>query len=186
MRIVAGKFKGRRLKTLEGSNTRPTSDKIKGAVFNMIGPYFDGEIVLDLYCGSGNLALEALSRGCAQAYCVDHHYQAIKVIRENVKTLQAEQQVVIMKKKAEAALQEFAQTGTVFDLIFLDPPYMKQKIEEELHLMLDNGLIAERGLIVCETDKSVTLSENIPGLSCRKNQLYGNTRITIYQKKAGV
>ncbi|MGX6978167.1 16S rRNA (guanine(966)-N(2))-methyltransferase RsmD [Vagococcus elongatus] len=185
MRIVAGKFKGRRLKSLEGSNTRPTSDKIKGAVFNMIGPYFDGETVLDLYCGSGNLALEALSRGCSQAYCVDHHHQAIKVIKDNVSLLKAEQQVVIMKKKAAIALQEFAQAGNGFDLIFLDPPYMMQKIEEELDFMLANGLIAERGTVVCETDKSVELGENITGLICKKNQLYGNTRITIYQKKAG-
>ena len=74
MRVVAGEYGGRKLKSLEGSNTRPTTDKVKGAILNMIGPYFDGGLVLDLFSGSGGLAIEAVSRGMDHAYCVDRHY----------------------------------------------------------------------------------------------------------------
>ncbi|MGX7030968.1 16S rRNA (guanine(966)-N(2))-methyltransferase RsmD [Vagococcus zengguangii] len=182
MRIVAGEYGGRRLKTLSGDNTRPTSDKIKGAMFNMLGQYFDGGIVLDLFAGSGNLSLEALSRGCDHAYCIDKNFQAISIIKENVGLVKAEKHVTIMKKSAEAALQEFAAKQQVFDLVFLDPPYKDQKIVEQINFMLENGLLAEGAKVVCETDKMFDLGE-IEGLTCLKNQLYGNTRITIYKRE---
>ncbi|MGX6961488.1 16S rRNA (guanine(966)-N(2))-methyltransferase RsmD [Vagococcus xieshaowenii] len=183
MRIVAGEYGGRRLKTLTGDNTRPTSDKIKGAMFNMLGQYFDGEIVLDLFSGSGNLSLEALSRGCGHAYCIDKNFQAISIIKENVGLVKAESRVTIMKKSAESALQEFAAKKQVFDLVFLDPPYKEQKIVAQVTFMLENGLLSDHARVVCETDKFFDLGE-IEGLVCLKNQLYGNTRITIYQKEA--
>ncbi len=78
MRIISGNYGGRRLKSLAGANTRPTTDKVKESIFNMIGPYFDGETVLDLFAGSGGLAIEAVSRGCSHAVCVDKNYQALK------------------------------------------------------------------------------------------------------------
>ena len=84
MRIISGNYGGRRLKSLAGANTRPTTDKVKESIFNMIGPYFDGETVLDLFAGSGGLAIEAVSRGCSHAVCVDKNYQALKIIKENI------------------------------------------------------------------------------------------------------
>ena len=183
MRIVAGEYGGRRLKTLTGDNTRPTSDKIKGAIFNMLGQYFDEEVVLDLFSGSGNLSLEALSRGCSHAYCVDKSYQAVSIIKENVSMLKADNYVTIMKKSADAALQELAVKKIKFGLVFLDPPYKDQKIVEQVTFLINHDLLEKGAQIVCETDKQFDLGE-ITGLTCLKNQLYGNTRITIYKKEA--
>ena len=85
MRIISGNYGGRRLKSLAGANTRPTTDKVKESIFNMIGPYFDGETVLDLFAGSGGLAIEAVSRGCSHAVCVDKNYQALKSSKKTSK-----------------------------------------------------------------------------------------------------
>jgi 16S rRNA (guanine966-N2)-methyltransferase len=88
MRVVSGDYRGRRLKSLEGENTRPTTDKVKESMFNMIGPYFDGGIALDLFSGSGGLAIEAVSRGVELAVCVERNFQAMKIIKENIETNQ--------------------------------------------------------------------------------------------------
>lgn len=183
MRVIAGEYGGRKLKTLTGDNTRPTSDKIKGSIFNRLGQFFDGEVVLDLFSGSGNLAIEALSRGCGHAYCVDNNFQALQIIKENIAMVKAEKKTTVMKKSADAALQEFAAKGQSFDLVFLDPPYKEQKIAEQVSFMIANDLLNEEARVVCETDKRVDLGE-IPGLKLKKNQDYGATRVAIYVKES--
>ncbi|MGL5686399.1 MAG: 16S rRNA (guanine(966)-N(2))-methyltransferase RsmD [Vagococcus fluvialis] len=183
MRVIAGDFKGRKLTSLSGDNTRPTSDKIKGSIFNMIGPYFDEEIVLDLFSGSGNLAIEAVSRGAKKAYCFDNHFKAISVIKENIKLTKSEKSFVVQKMDADKAILWLKDNGVTFDLIFLDPPYAKQKIEEQLLSMLDNGLINNYGKVICETDKMIDLPDAIGALELMKTQHYGATKIKIYQLK---
>lgn len=181
MRVVAGEYRGRKLKSLSGDNTRPTTDKVKESIFNMIGPYFDGGKVLDLYAGSAGLAIEAISRGMEQAICVEKNYQAIKVIKENIAITKEAEKFTVLKKDADAALQGFAEDKQQFDLVLLDPPYAKQKIEQQLAFMLENDLLTSDALIVCETDKTVQLSE-IAGLKQTRQQTYGITMITIYRK----
>ena len=127
MRIIAGKFGGRRLKAVPGMKTRPTTDKVKESMFNIIGPYFDGGNVLDLFAGSGGLSIEAVSRGADQAYLIDRQYQAIKTIKENVAVTKAEDQFQIFKTDARKALTKLAEKQIKFDLVFLDPPYKQQK-----------------------------------------------------------
>ncbi|AQP53237.1 16S rRNA (guanine(966)-N(2))-methyltransferase RsmD [Vagococcus penaei] len=183
MRVIAGDFKGRKLNSLQGSNTRPTSDKIKGAIFNRIGPYFDGDIVLDLYSGSGNLAIEAISRGCSKAYCFDNHFQAIKVIQSNVALTKSESQITVTKMDADKALLWLKANEITVDLVFLDPPYAKQKIVEQMETMLELKLMNDSGLIVCEVDKKFDLPDDIKGqLEKIKEQSYSLTKIIIYQK----
>ena len=181
MRVIAGDFKGRKLTSLQGDNTRPTSDKIKGSVFNMIGPYFyDGEIVLDLYSGSGNLGIEAVSRGAVKAYCFDHHFKAVQVIQENVALTKQTTSFEVKKMDAEKALHYLADKQVKLDLVFLDPPYAKQLLAEQLNLLQTLDLLNSGAVVVCEMDKQVDLPSEVNALVCRKEQKYGATKIMIY------
>ena len=158
MRVVAGKFGGRPLKTLDGKITRPTTDKVKGAIFNMIGPFFDGGRVLDLFSGSGSLAIEAISRGMDEAVMVERNRKAQAIITENIKMTKSEQQFYLMKMDANKAL---GMVNGSFDLVLLDPPYAKEEIVKNITDMEEAGLLSEDVMIVCETDKAVDLPEEI-------------------------
>jgi 16S rRNA (guanine(966)-N(2))-methyltransferase RsmD len=182
MRVVAGEYGGRRLKALAGSNTRPTTDKVKGAIFNMIGPYFDGGNVLDLFAGSGGLAIEAISRGMAHAVCVEKNFQAMQIIKENVAVTKEPEKFELKKMPAEKALYDLAESGIQFDLILLDPPYAKQMIEKQIEQFQSLHLMSERCVIVCETDKTIELAETIGQWKSRKRQTYGISAVTIYER----
>lgn len=177
MRVVAGRFGGRPLKTLAGNNTRPTTDKVKGAMFNMIGPFFDGGRVLDLYAGSGSLAIEAISRGMTSAVLVEKHAGAQAIIANNIQMTKDSQAFQLLKLSAEQALPQL--TGT-FDLVLLDPPYAKEKILEMITSLEERGLLAEDVVIVCETDKAVQLPEEISAFGIWKQKTYGMSQVTVY------
>ena len=177
MRIVAGKYGGRPLKTLEGKTTRPTSDKVRGAIFNMIGPYFDGGRVLDLYAGSGGLAIEAVSRGMDQAVLVEKDRRAQAIVEANIAMTQEEGRFRLLKMEDRLALQQVEGT---FDLVFLDPPYAKERIEEVITLLDQKGLLGEEVMVVCETDKAVELAEEVASLGIWKQKVYGISKVTVY------
>lgn len=183
MRVISGEFRGRKLKSLKGDQTRPTTDKVKESIFNMIGPYFDGGTVLDLFAGSGALAIEAVSRGMAEGYCVDKNFQAMKIIKENIQMTKAEAKFHLLKMDAEQALKQFSQDGQQFDLVFLDPPYAKQKIEAQIQHMESANLLREHALVVCETAKEIELAEELGALKQIRHQSYGITAVTIYRKE---
>ncbi len=183
MRIIAGNYRGRNLKSLKGDNTRPTTDKVKEAMFNMIGPYFDGGKVLDLFSGSGALAIEAVSRGIDLAYCVDRNYAANKVIQENIAITKEPTKFCLFKMDAKQALKKFSNNKEKFDLVFLDPPYAKQQLEEQIQQLESYHMIKEDGFVICETDKSVHLPEEIGSLIQFRHQTYGITALTIYKMK---
>lgn len=180
MRVVAGEFGGRKLKTLTGNNTRPTTDKVKGAIFNMIGPYFDGGAALDLFSGSGSLGIEAVSRGMEQAVLVEKNFRAMEIIRENVAMTKNDAAFQLMKMPANQAIQKLVATDVQFDLVLLDPPYAKQEIVKQIEMLLDNDLLTRKAIVVCETDKEVVLPEEIGKLKERKRHDYGITAVTIY------
>lgn len=177
MRIVSGKFGGRPLKTLQGKTTRPTSDKVRGAMFNMIGPYFDGGLVLDLFAGSGALSIEAISRGMSEAVLVERDRGAQAIIQENIKMTKAEQQFKLLKMDAKKALSQLHQP---FDLIFLDPPYAKEEIVATIETLDERGLFSEDVMVVCETDKAVKLPEEVASLGIWKEKIYGISKVTVY------
>ena len=179
MRVVAGKYGGRPLKTLAGKTTRPTTDKVKGAIFNMIGPYFDGGRVLDLYAGSGSLAIEAISRGMTTAILVEKDRRAQAIINQNLKMTREEERFELLKMEANQSLERI--TGH-FDLILLDPPYAKEQIVTDIEKMAERELLSNDALIVCETDKSVDLPEEIAGLGIWKQKIYGISKVTVYVK----
>src|SRR5690625_4867518 len=129
MRVIAGDFKGSRLQSVPGTKTRPTSDKIKEAIFNIIGPFFAGGMCLDLFAGSGSLGLEALSRGMEKVVFVDKNKQAIKCINRNIEHVKAIDKVKVLRMDAFKAINFLANKQHKFDLIILDPPYDVISIE---------------------------------------------------------
>ncbi|MCD8505917.1 MAG: 16S rRNA (guanine(966)-N(2))-methyltransferase RsmD [Alkalibacterium thalassium] len=181
MRVISGEYGGRPLKSLKGSNTRPTTDKIKESLFHMIGPYFSGGTALDLYSGSGALGIEAVSRGMDKAYLVDINQSAVSVINENVKMTREEDKFIVWKKKDRQALASLKTAEETFDLVFLDPPYAKQQIEEVIGLLVSYELLKPDALIVCETDKHVLITPTSHRLAVYKEKTYGTTKLTIFE-----
>jgi len=177
MKIVSGIYRGRPLKTLEGKTTRPTSDKVRGAIFNMIGPYFEGGRVLDLYAGSGGLSIEAVSRGMASAVLVERDRKAQAIVAENIQITKEVGKFQLLKMDAERALE---QVSGEFDLIFLDPPYAKEQIVADIEKMAERELLSEDVMVVCETDKAVELPEEIACLGIWKEKIYGISKVTVY------
>ena len=177
MKIVSGTYGGRPLKTLEGKTTRPTSDKVRGAMFNMIGPYFDGGRVLDLYAGSGGLSIEAVSRGMEQAVLVEKNRRAQGIIASNIQMTKESHKFQLLKMEAHQALNQLQGT---FDLIFLDPPYAKEQIVADIEALAERGLLGEEVMVVCETDKAVDLPEEIACLGIWKEKIYGISKVTVY------
>ncbi|MCS4488121.1 16S rRNA (guanine(966)-N(2))-methyltransferase RsmD [Streptococcus sciuri] len=177
MRVVAGTFGGRPLRTLAGQTTRPTTDKVKGAIFNMIGPYFEGGRVLDLYAGSGSLAIEAISRGMTEAILVERHRKAQAIIQENIKMTKAPSQFQLLKMEADKAIERLEGT---FDLVLLDPPYAREEIVSTIEHLEKKNLLATDAMLVCETDKAVALPEKIVTVELWKQKVYGISKVSVY------
>ncbi len=181
MRVISGSCKGRPLKAVPGVGTRPTTDKVKESIFNIIGPFFEGGQVLDLYAGSGGLGIEALSRGINQVIFVDQSYKAIEIVQQNLKSCQFEERAEVYRNDAKRALKAVSKREMKFDVIFLDPPYAKQRLEDELVFISENELLSKQGVIVTEHDASVQLNQMIGSLTCYRQEKYGDTAISIYK-----
>ncbi len=183
MRVVAGEYGGRRLKAVPGMKTRPTTDKVKEAMFNIIGPYLEGGQVLDLFAGSGGLSIEAVSRGADHATLVDRQYQAIKTIHENLSVTKEEDKFTVLKGDAYKMLNKLAKQEQGFDYVFLDPPYKKQQILELMEQLKKLGLLKTDALIICETDQVADLPEELADFELIKKADYGITELTFYRYK---
>lgn len=182
MRIIAGKYAKRNLYTLKSNATRPTSDKVKGSLFNTMGQFFDGGQVLDLYAGSGALGIEAVSRGYDTATLVDISGQACEIIKKNVALTKEPKKFEVLRMRDTRALKIFQEKGQKFDLVFLDPPYAKEKIVKIMSLLLKNDILNEKAWIVAETDEHTELPE-VNGFSLIKNHHLGRTKVKIYERK---
>ncbi|MBP2240009.1 16S rRNA (guanine(966)-N(2))-methyltransferase RsmD [Cytobacillus eiseniae] len=183
MRVVSGTRKGKQLKAVPGHSTRPTTDKVKEAIFNMVGPYFEGGVCLDLFAGSGGLGIEALSRGADKAIFVDRDGKAIQTIHENVKICEFEDQSEIFRNDAERALKAILKRELTFHRIFLDPPYKKQQLLKLLEFIQAEDLLEEDGLIICEHGSEIVLPPIVGQLVQRKQEKYGMIAITIYERQ---
>jgi len=182
MRVIAGSRKGQALKAVPGQTTRPTADKIKEAVFQSAGPFFDGGMVLDLFAGSGSLGIEALSRGMDRAVFVDKERKAIHTIKENLKAMKFEDQSEVFRTDARRALRAAAKRGLVFDFILLDPPYKKVKYAPLIDAIISERLLRSGGIIYCEHRPDDDVPEASPSLTVLKQEVYSNTiAVTIYR-----
>lgn len=180
MRIITGEYGGRKLKAVPGNNTRPTTDKVKESIFNIIGPYFDGGNCLDLFAGSGGLAIEAVSRGMDSAVLIDRDPLAIKTIKENISVTKELDKFEIYRNDANRAI-DLLRGKKKFDLLFLDPPYAKQEIEKQIEKIVDSDLLNDEAIIICELDKRTQLNENIGTAKVFRKEFYGASQIVMYE-----
>ncbi|WP_409253592.1 16S rRNA (guanine(966)-N(2))-methyltransferase RsmD [Bacillus sp. SCS-153A] len=182
MRVISGECKGRPLKAVPGSGTRPTTDKVKEAIFNIIGPYFDSGTGLDLFAGSGGLGIEALSRGLDKVIFVDKDFKAIQTVKSNLSSCGYNEKSEVYRNDAGRALKAVIKRELTFHYIFLDPPYKKQKLQELLEEIEENDLLFESGYVVCEHSSDIILPEDIGSLRTIRTESYGIIGITIFQK----
>ncbi|WP_419873064.1 16S rRNA (guanine(966)-N(2))-methyltransferase RsmD [Candidatus Pristimantibacillus sp. PTI5] len=181
MRVIAGEAKGRTLKAVPGMNTRPTTDKVKEAIFSMIGPYFDGGMALDLFAGTGGLGIEAWSRGVERTVFIDREKISIDIIRHNVQTANMGSAAEIYRNDAERALKALAKRGQKFRLVFLDPPYKMITMDSLMTQLVENELLEQDAVIVVEHDASHRYPEQLEHFEQLKHAKYGDTAVTIYQ-----
>ncbi|KRM90758.1 16S rRNA (guanine(966)-N(2))-methyltransferase RsmD [Liquorilactobacillus cacaonum] len=181
MRVIAGVYGGRRLKAVPGMKTRPTTDKVKESMFNIIGPYFSGGVSLDLFAGSGGLSIEAVSRGVDHAYLVDRQYQAIRTINENIEITKEPNKFSVFKNDAERILEKLHNEKIKIDYLFLDPPYKEQKIMLLLSRIVSLNLLNKDAIVVCETDQDAHLTDNILNFELKRRADYGITEVIVYQ-----
>ena len=179
MRVITGKARGIQLKTPEGMQTRPTADRVKEALFSIIHFDIPGAKVLDLFGGTGQLGIEALSRGADNAVFVDAREDACKIIRENLKRTKLETQGRVVRSDY---LEYLRRSREKFDIILLDPPYAEVFLENALNCIAEIDILQTGGIIVTERPLGKDLLCEFEGLTRSKDYKYGNTLLTLYRK----
>ncbi len=184
MRIVAGTAKGRRLCALKGFSIRPTSDKVREAIFNILGAEFHYKNILDLFAGTGAMGIESLSRGAEEVTFIDKDASAIKVINKNLNVCGFEDKADVIKLDVIKVLQSSVfSLNKKFDLIFIDPPYAAGITGMALEMIDKNKILANTGVVVSETSKRVALEANLSRLQEFDRRRYGDTVVTFYRNK---
>ena len=182
MRVIAGEYKGRRLKSVPGSNTRPTTDKVKESLFNIVGPFFEGGVSLAMFAGSGGLSIEAVSRGIDRAVLFEKNRKALDTIKENIAITKEAEKFTIYAGDARKNLRVFAveNPNIQFALVFLDPPYADEKTVADITEMIALQLVNEETVFVCEMAKENTLPEQIGPYGKWKRAVYGTIAIEMF------
>jgi 16S rRNA (guanine966-N2)-methyltransferase len=180
LRVISGSAKGHKLKTITGRTTRPTSDRVKESLFNIIAGYLDSAAVLDVFAGTGSLGIEALSRGAEKAVFFDKSTECCDLIKENLAHTKLAEKAEVYATDFVAGIERMYSQGRKFDLILLDPPYNKNFIQDTLKILKNNDIIRDDGIIVAEH----SLSDSLPDVSGRLEAIdsrkYGDTVLTIY------
>lgn len=177
MRVITGSARGTTLRTLEGDNVRPTTDKVKEAIFSAIQFDIEGRRILDLFAGSGQLGIEALSRGAESATFVDADKNAIKIVKENLAKTKLDSLASVAQTDSIAFL---TMTDKIFDIAFVDPPYGAGLLQKALSKIGDN--IAEGGMVICEHPFKEELEDEYNGLVKYREYKYSKTAVTVYRK----
>ncbi|MDK2918339.1 MAG: rRNA (guanine966-N2)-methyltransferase [Candidatus Petromonas sp.] len=183
MRVIGGQAKGVKLKSLKGLKTRPTSDRVKESLFNILAPYIPNSKVLDLFSGTGNLGIEAVSRGASCAYLIEKNKKCYNIIKENISKTKLNDKIEVFIQDVFLSIKNFGKNKEKFDIIFMDPPYLKGFVIpciEEIH---NNKLLNLEGLIVVEHDINDNLPPKIGRLIKFKERRYGNTIISFYSEE---
>lgn len=179
MRVITGKARGVQLKTPDGLSTRPTTDRVKEALFSIIQFEIPGATVLDLFGGTGQLGIEALSRGAKSAVFVDAGEPACRLIRENLKRTRLEAQAKVIRSDYLDYLRRCRET---FQIIFLDPPYAEVFLENALNCITEIDILQSGGIIVAERPVGKDLPWEFPGYERSRDYKYGKTLLTVYRK----
>lgn len=179
MRINAGKFRNHNIEMTNLETTRETSDKVRQAIFNLIGQFFDGGVALDLFAGSGAMGFEAYSRGISKVYLNDINQKALDICRANARKLKCEEDITFINKDFKDALEGLK--GIKFDLIMLDPPYKMDDVDSMLRIISDLDLLNEDGYITFEMNKDTKCSDIVGKYHIEKDRTYGIKRVVIYR-----
>ncbi len=186
MRVIAGKYKGRKLNAPEDNNIRPTSDKAKEALFSILTNEIYGSRVLDLFAGTGGIGIEALSRGAEYCAFADYSRKSLALVRENLQHCKVEEPTKILPGEYTKVLKNLGDKiadglEKPFDIIVLDPPYSKGMLDEAFRLIRDGQVLADEGTIVAEHRKDEDLAEEIHGFERVKERRYGIVKLSIYR-----
>ncbi len=185
MRIIGGRMRGRRLLSLRGLNTRPTTDRRRESLFNILGESVRETVALDLYAGTGALGLEALSRGAAFAAFVEIDRRALEVIRKNIDRCGAAGQAAAIRCNAAANLGPLKGLGRRFNLVFMDPPYGRTLVRPALENLLRADLLAETARVVVEHEAGDPVAEGMSAFTLTDRRKYGKTEISFLDRRRG-
>ncbi len=190
LRIIAGTFKSRKLFSPRSRDVRPTADRVKEALFQILGPFVEGASVLDLYAGSGNLGLEALSRGAARCWFVESDPACCAVIGKNIELLGVDAVSRVMRVECARAVRILGARGERFDLILVDPPYHKSKegaseLKKILRVLERYGTFATRALVVTEHFKNDQPPSDLMKLKLKMQRRYGDTILSFFDAASG-
>jgi len=182
MRVISGLLKGRNIKGFDIEGTRPTMDRVKESMFATIQNNLKDSVCLDLFCGSGNLGIEAISNGSRLCYFVDNNPKAIKVVEENIKNLNIKSNTKILNFDYKKSLKYFNENNIKFDLIFVDPPYDYHVIEKIIKYVSEFDLLTDNGLLILEFEKE-NLEESYGNLKLIKQKRYSWKYVYIYKNE---
>ena len=184
MRISAGEHRGRRLQSPKGTKTRPTSDLLRQALFNVLGARIQGARVLDLFAGTGAIGLEALSRGAASVTVVEADRRAVASLQANLAALKLTERARVVVADVLPALTRLQAAGETFDCIFLDPPYASDLATRCIETLADGRLLSDNGALVTQAFHKTALPERIGVLRRAWRRRYGESSLTLYTKEA--
>ena len=183
MRIISGSHRGRRLKSKTGGKLRPTSDRVREAVFNILPPDLSEVLALDLYAGTGALGIEALSRGAFAAVFVDASHDAVKTIKDNLTDFGLDQEGRIVNKRALAALRMLADEGKKFDLVFADPPYRNDEPQRVMEALAELDLLSAEAVVVIEHEPEAKIAVVYGDLNRTDYREYGGTAVSFFERR---
>ena len=186
MRIIAGQFRSRRLASLPGKDIRPTSDRLRETLFNVLTPgnpaTLEGSVWVDLFAGTGAVGMEALSRGAAMVYFIDSSKDAVELIRRNLRSLGVDRNFQVLQQKAERAISALERQQLRPDYIFLDPPYALPDAYQKTLESLGNSAIAEKALVISEHARKKDLSAKFGGLQRLRKLEQGDAALSFYRR----
>ncbi len=180
MRVIAGEFRGRKLDSFEGMDIRPTSDRVKESLFNILSEKVINCSFLDLFGGTGNVGIEALSRGAKQVVFVDSSLKSIKILKSNLDKISKSDSAEVYNTDYDNAIKRLGQDNRKFDIIFIDPPYNKDMAQNALVHIDRSGILEDDGVIIVEHDSKDIMPEQSGGLLKFREKLYGSTKLTFY------
>ena len=182
MKVITGLLKGRNILGYNIDGTRPTMDRVKMSIFSMINDHINNNIVLDLFSGSGNYGIEAISEGAKLAYFNDYNKECIKVINKNINNFDIKDKSIILNMDYQKCLKYLKDSNIKLDLVFLDPPYKERIIESIMIFLLDNNLLNKNAYIIAEFEGD-KLNSNYDNLLLKKSRKYGKKEVYIYEYK---
>jgi len=181
VRIVAGTHRGRPLLGPRGPGLRPTADRVRESLFNLLGQFFEGGEVLDLYAGTGALAFEALSRGMTRAVLVDPGAESARLVGGNARALAMEDRIELLRMPVGRAVLRLAAEGRRFALVLADPPYAEQAAAEVARAVGEGGLLADGGILVVEHGRREVPPDTVGGLQRTDSRRFGDTMVSLYR-----